>query len=256
MATTDSPKPVVYQPMSLPPRRRLRRDAPLRWLRQGWAYFSRARGVSIAYGVVFAAIGVLITWLGLSQPQFILTFWSGFLLVGPLFAMGLYRIAQLQDRGESVRFSSFWEGIRGKLGAVALFALLLSLVMIAWIRFSTLAAALYVGSASFVAALATPDGIGFLLVLFGAGAVFAAAMFALTAWSLPMVLDGRTDFGRAVITSVKATVEQPLPMLTWGALVAGLTVFGMLTLFVAFAVIFPWLGYSTWAAYRELFDED
>jgi uncharacterized membrane protein len=140
---------------------------------------------------------------------------------------------------------------------VALFSLLLALVMIAWIRFSTLAAALYVGNiagaSGFVAALATPEGLGFLAVLFGVGAVFAALMFALTAWSLPMVLDGRTDFGTAIVTSVRATVEQPLPMLVWGALVAGLTLLGMLTFFVGFAVIFPWLGYATWAAYRDLF---
>jgi uncharacterized membrane protein len=142
---------------------------------------------------------------------------------------------------------------------VALFTLLLSLVMIAWIRFSTLAAALYVGNitgtSSFIAAMGTADGVGFILLLFGVGAVFAAIMFALTAWSLPMMLDGRADFGTAVVASVKATIEQPLPMLTWGALVAGLTLVGMLTFFIGFVVIFPVLGYATWAAYRDLFGE-
>ena len=97
---------------------------------------------------------------------------------------------------------------------------------------------------------------GFIVLLFGVGAVFAVIMFALTAWSLPMVLDGRADFGTAVVTSVKATLEQPLPMLIWGALVAGLTVLGMLTFFVGFVVIFPLLGYATWAGYRDLFGRD
>ena len=41
------------------------------------------------------------------------------------------------------------------------------------------------GSSGFVATLATPEGFGFLLVLFGTGAVFAAMMFALIALSLP-----------------------------------------------------------------------
>ena len=131
--------------------------------------------------------------------------------------------------------------LRKNLGAVALFALLLSLIMVAWIRFSTLVAALYVGNIvgvnDLIAALATPEGIGFLAVLFGVGAVFAAVMFALSAWSLPLVLDRRTDFGTALVTSIKATVEQPLPMLAWGATVAGLTIIGMLTFFAAFAVV-------------------
>lgn len=260
MATTGRDEPLVYRPMPLPPRRKLERGAALAWLNAGWRHFNRARGISAAYGAVFAAIGMLITWLGLSRPQFILTFWSGFLLVGPLFAMGLYRIAQLQERGETVGISTCWRGLRGRLGSVALFSLLLALVMIAWIRFSTLAAALYIGNiagaSGFVAALATPGGIGFLAVLFGVGAMFAALMFSLTAWSLPMVLDGRADFGTAIVASFRATVEQPLPMLIWGGLVAGLTVLGMLTFFAAFVVIFPWLGYATWAAYRDLFPSE
>jgi uncharacterized membrane protein len=48
---------------------------------------------------------MLITLLGLSNPQFILTFWSGFLLIGPLLAMGLYRNAQLRDSGERIQGS-------------------------------------------------------------------------------------------------------------------------------------------------------
>jgi uncharacterized membrane protein len=257
MDRSNATNPLEYKPMSLPPRRELAHGAALRWLSEGWDYLRRARGVSLAYGGVFAALGMLITALGLNKPQLILTFWTGFLLVGPLLAMGLYRIAQLIDRGETVRLSACWGVLRSRLGPVALFTLLLSLVMIAWIRFSTLIAALYVGNvagtSSFISAMGSPDGIGFLLVLFGVGAVFAVAMFALTAWSLPLVLDARTDFGTAIVASVTAVIEQPLTMLVWGALVAGLTILGMLTFFVGFVVIFPLLGYATWAAYKDLF---
>lgn len=259
MATVDSSHPPVYRDMSLPPRRRIDRTAALTWLDHGRHYFNRARGLSIAYGATFAVIGMLITLLGLSQPQFVFAFWSGFLLIGPLLATGLYRVAQMQDRGEPVTLSNAARALKGRLGSVVLFALLLALVMIAWIRFSTLIAALYVGNiagtASLIGALGSPEGIGFLVVLFGVGALFAAAMFALTAWSLPMVLDGRADFVTAITASVKATIEQPVPMLIWGAVVAGLTILGMLTLFATFVVIFPWLGYATWAAYKELFAE-
>jgi uncharacterized membrane protein len=257
MAQTHSTEPLVYRPMSLPPRRKVGLDAPLRWLREGRRYLDRARGVSLLYGGVFAVAGIIITLLGLNQPQFILTFWSGFLLVGPLLAIGLFRIAQLVDRGESLRLMTCVGLLRKNLGAVALFTLLLSLIMVAWIRFSTLAAALYVGNLAgangFLGVLATPEGLGFLAVLFGVGAIFAVLLFALTAWSLPMVLDGRTDFGTAIVTSVRATFEQPLAMLAWGATVAVLTILGMLTFFTGFAVIFPLLGYASWAAYKDIF---
>jgi len=253
-------KEVTYQGMKLPPRRQLERGAAWRWLSEGSAYFNRMPRLSVVYGAVFAAIGMLITWLGLSRPQFILTFWSGFLLVGPLFAMGLYRIAQLHDRGDKISLHMCWHTLRQRLGSVALFSLLLSLVMIAWIRFSTLAAALYVGNitgtSSFINAMASVEGAGFLLVLFGVGAVFATIMFALTAWSLPLVMDQKTDIGTAVVASVKAVIEQPLPMFIWGGLVAGLTLLGMLTFFAGFVVIFPVLGYATWSAYKDLFRSD
>ena len=261
MATTPPTEPLVYHNMTLPPRRKLGLGASRDWLRHGWQYVARSPRASLLYGGTFAAIGMVITWLGLDRPQLILTFWSGFLLVGPLLTTGLLRIAQLVDRGETVRLSTCFRVLRNNLGSVALFALLLTLVMVAWIRFSTLAAALYIGdttssAAGFVAALGTPEGVGFLALLCGVGAIFAVTMFTLTAWSLPLMLDARSDFGTAVVASVKAVIEQPLPMAVWGFAVAGLTVLGMLTLFIGFAVIFPWLGYASWAAYKDLFGRD
>lgn len=257
MADAHSDEPLVYEPMQLPPRRNLDNQAAIRWLREGKRYFDNARGISLLYGGIFALIGLAISLLGMRQPQFVFAFWSGFLLIGPLLAMGLYRIAQLQDNGEPIELNTAMSALRGRLGSVAMFALLLSLIMIVWIRFSTLVAALYVGnitgSSSFISALGSPEGLGFIALLFGVGAIFAVVMFALTAWSLPLVLDGHANFGTAVVASVKATVEQPLPMILWGATVAGLTVIGMLTLFIGFVVIFPLLGYATWAAYRDLF---
>lgn len=260
MAIAHPEQQPVYQPTRLPARRQLSRDAPIEWLKRGRDDFEHAPRLSLAYGGLFAAIGMLITWLGLSQPQFILTFWSGFLLVGPLLAMGLYRIAQMRERDEPITLGRCVGRLRDRLGAVALFALLLSIVMIAWIRFSTLAVALYIGNVAgvsgFIAALGSAEGVGFLLLLFGVGALFATAMFALTAWSLPLVLDGRTDIATAVIASVRTTLEQPLPMMRWGAVVAALTLVGMLTFFTTFVVIFPLLGYATWAGYRDLFGRD
>lgn len=260
MASTQTEQPVTYQPIDFPGRRRIGIGEPIQWLRTGWGYFRRMEGVSLLYGGIFACIGMLITWLGLSNPQFILTFWSGFLLVGPLLAVGLFRLAQQADRGDTVRLLTCFKVIRENIGTVSLFVLLMSVVMIAWIRFSTLAVALYIGNvtgtADFLAALTTLEGLGFLAVLFGVGAVFALVVFALGAWSLPMVMDNRAEFGPALVISVQTVFDQPIPMLVWAALVAGLTLLGMMTLFAGFAVIFPWLGFATWAGYRSLFSRE
>lgn len=260
MPTTHSDKPEVYRPMGMPNRRVISRADPGRWLKGGWDYFVALKGVSLAYGGLFAVIGMLITWQGLNNPQFILTYWSGFLLVGPILAVGLFRLAQQADSGDTIHLTTCFRVVRTNVRTTALFVLLLSIVMIAWIRFSTLAAALYVGNvtgtADFLEALFTPGGLGFLAVLFGVGGIFAIVMFALTAWSLPLVMANRAAFITAIATSVRAVIEQPIPMLTWAAIVAGLTVVGMLTFFAAFTVIFPWLGYATWVGYKDVFGED
>jgi uncharacterized membrane protein len=257
MSTAQQVPKITYEPMHLPKRNRLDVGAPLRWLRAGFDYWQDNPLPSLAYGLVFACIGAAITLLGMSQPQFVFTFWSGFLLVGPFFAMGLYRIAQQSDLGEQIRFTRCMRVLGGQRALVGVFTVILALVMIAWIRISTLAVALYVGNvaspSAIMSTLTSPEGLGFVATLFGIGAVFAVGMFLLTAWSLPMVIDGRGDVGTAIAASVKAIVEQPAPMLLWAALVAGLTLLGMATLFIGFVVIFPLLGYATWAGYKELF---
>jgi uncharacterized membrane protein len=259
MATSHEVPKITYEPMQLPERNRLDMGAPLRWLKAGFDYWQDNPLPSLAYGLVFACIGAAITLMGFSQPQFIFTFWSGFLLVGPFFAMGLYRIAQQSDLGKQVRFTRCMRVVGAQRTLVGIFAVALGLVMIAWIRISTLAVALYVGNiatpSAVMSVLSSPEGLGFIATLFGIGAVFAAVIFLLTAWSLPMVIDGRNDVATAIAASAKAVVEQPGPMLLWGALVASLTVLGMATLFIGFVVIFPLLGYATWAGYKELFGQ-
>lgn len=257
MSTTHEVPKMTYEPMRLPRRNPLRADAPIQWFKAAWGYWRRNPLPSLVYGLVFAAVGALITWLGISEPQFIFTFWSGFLLVGPFFAMGLYRIAQQTDEGNPAGFRRCMRVLGSKRAMVGIFAVVLGLIMIAWIRVSTLAVALYVGNvatpSAVLSVLTSPEGLGFVATLFGVGAVFAAGMFMVTAWSLPMVIDGKADVITAIASSVKAVSEQPAPMLLWAALVAGLSILGMASFFVAFVVIFPLLGYATWAGYKELF---
>ena len=44
----------------------------------------------------------------------------------------------------------------------------------------------------------------------------------------------------------------PLVMATWGLVVAGALVLGMLPLFVGLVVVLPYLGHAMWHLYREV----
>jgi len=245
--------------MALPKRRRVEPTAAFRWIRLGWRDLMSTSDISLAYGALFAAVGAFITYFSLGTPQLALNFWSGFLLVGPLLAVGLYRVAQLHETGEQIRLNRCVRVLNEHKGEVAMFVLFLGLVMIGWILFSGLMVAVFFGDLApgaepFADALRTPSGIKFLLVLFGAGGLVAAAVFAASAISLPMLLDGKADLVTAVTTSVRTVIEQPVAMLVWAAVVATLSVAGMATLFLGFVVVFPVLGYATWHSYREIIE--
>ena len=255
--TPEAPHRLSYEPMALPERRRVGATAPFRWLRMGWDDLKAVPDISMAYGALFAAIGAFITYFSLGTPQLTLNFWSGFLLIGPLLAIGLYRIAQLRADGDQIRLDRCVQVLGEHKGEMALFVLFLGLIMIAWILFSSLMVAVFFGDIppgveAFSDALGTADGLKFLLVLFGSGAIFAFVVFASTTLALPMVLDGKADLVTSVVTSFRTVIEQPVAMLVWAAVVATIAVLGMATLFLGFVVAFPVLGYATWHGYRDI----
>ena len=80
-------------------------DAPWAWLASGWLDLRAHPQVSLSYGGVFAGIAAFLT-LGLfaleALPLF-LALAGGFLLLGPLFAVGLYQVSRLLAKGERPR---------------------------------------------------------------------------------------------------------------------------------------------------------
>ncbi|HEY5965801.1 MAG TPA: DUF2189 domain-containing protein, partial [Xanthobacteraceae bacterium] len=136
---------------------------------------------------------------------------------------------------------------------------LLCLLMLLWMRAAVIVYALFFGLRPFpgldhIAAMlfTTPTGWAMLLVGGCVGALFAAFSFAISALSIPMLLDQRVDALTAMGTSV-AVVWNNLPvMLTWGVIVLGLFVLSLATGLLGLIVVFPVLGHGTWHAYQAL----
>jgi uncharacterized membrane protein len=95
----------------------------------------------------------------------------------------------------------------------------------------------------------TPEGLSMLAVGTGVGAVFALLLYSLTVVSLPLLLDREVDFVTAMLTSLRVVIENPVPMLVWAALVAGLTFLAMLPAFLGLFFALPLLGHATWHLY-------
>lgn len=262
ISPADSLPPTVPPlPHESPYARGLPASAALRWLNAGWRDLWDNPGSSLAYGAVM----LLVSWLvvaglvGLGRDYFLFPALSGFAIVAPAFATGLYEKSRRRAAGERIRLSTMLR-VRAASGRQILFVgVLLCLLMLLWMRAAVLLYALFFGWQPFpgldhVAAMLVTDQLGWALLLVGGavGGLFAAFAFAISVFSLPMLLAERMDALTAMGTSM-AMVWNNLPvMLTWGALVLILLILGLLPGLLGLLLVFPALGHATWHAYRTM----
>jgi uncharacterized membrane protein len=95
---------------------------------------------------------------------------------------------------------------------------------------------------------------GWVLIVLGNGLGFLFALIVLstTVVAFPLLLDRDVGAYAAIVTSARAMMANPGPMLLWGVIVAVGLVIGTIPLLVGLAVVLPVLGHSTWHLYRKL----
>ena len=232
-------------------------DAAGQWLRTGLAVVRAAPALSLLYGALFALACAAMLALTQTFPWFTLAFLTGLLLIGPFLAAGLYGAARDHEAGRTVSIRATLGLLWERRTNLSLFAVFLALVMAAWVRFSALLFAVMDSSLSPTAnsyqALLTgsidPVLGGFFVLI---GGLLALVVFVSSAIAMPMIVDRDAGPITAISTSVRAVTANWRAMAVWAAAIVGLTLIGILTAFVAMVVIFPVLGYATWASYRGL----
>jgi uncharacterized membrane protein len=234
------------------------------WLAKGWQDLTAQPMTSLCYGLlIFLASVVIVGGLFRLDWDYILfPAFAGFMVVGPVLAIGLYEKSRRLAAGLPVRLVNMIF-VRPRCGGQILFAgLLLSLLMITWMRAAVIIYALFFGLVPFpglehIAPMlfTTPVGLAMLIVGSAVGGLFAAFSFAISAFSIPMMLEKRVDALTAMGSST-ALVWNNLPvMLTWGAIVLALFLLSLATGMLGLIVVFPVLGHGTWHAYRAVADE-
>ena len=244
--------------MSLPHIRRVAADRPLHWLRAGWQDLKANPLPSLAYGLLFALGGDMIILALLQSPHLLTVSISGFFLVAPLLAAGLYELSRRNEVGEKILFIDSLQCFRRKGLSLAFFGLILALIMVMWERFSAVAFAM-VGATSAPMASAflneilfNGEHLAFTTTWFALGGVLALFVFALAVVSVPLMLDRDADVTTAIMTSLHAFTRNAGPLLLWAAMLVGLTLLGFATLLFGLVLIMPILGHASWHAYREL----
>ncbi len=244
-------------------RAKVRPDAPWAWLAAGWRDLWRVPFISLTYGVLFAGVSGFLTWMlfGLELEYLLMPMVAGFMLVGPMLAVGLYETSRRLDAGESTDLGSALFVTTRSPAQLAFLGALLMLMLLAWIRIAQLIYALFFGLAGFPGfeqsvhlLFFTVDGLAMLAIGSVVGGVIAAAVFAVAAFAVPMLMVREVDAITAMIASAAAVRANFWPMLVWGWLIVVLTGVGIVTLYVGLIVTFPLLGHATWHAYRHVVD--
>ena len=238
-------------------------DAPWAWLAAGWRDLWRVPAISLTYGLIFALVSGALTAMlfRLDMQYMLLPMVAGFMLVGPMLAVGLYETSRRLQAGEPVDMRRALFVVTRSPTQLAFLAAMLMLMLLAWIRVAQLLYALFFGLTEFPGfentvntVFFTVEGLAMLAVGTVIGGVIAAAVFAVAAFAVPMLMIRDMDAVSAMIASVKAVRANPWPMIVWGWLIVVMSAVGIVTLYVGLVVTFPLLGHATWHSYRHVID--
>jgi uncharacterized membrane protein len=216
----------------------------------------------LAFGLFYALGGALIiaclSVLDVTYLAYPLT--VGFAMLGPFIASGLYEVSRRREIGAPLSFrvvlTAIWDQRSKELSWMAFVALF---VVIIWLYQVRLLLALFLGLRSFsslgefiTVITTTPEGLVFLAIGHAVGAALCLLAFSLTVVSFPLLVDRDIDFITAIITSVRAVMANPVPMIGWALCVVLLLIIGAMPMFLGLIVVLPILGHATWHLYRRL----
>ena len=259
---TNSPSlPAKPAKAAWPVVRALKPDDILSALDAGIRDFRSAPKFGLFFGAVYALAGWLIFALVfyIDMPYLAYPLATGFALIAPFAATGLYDVSRKLERGEPLT----WGGVLGSIKSVSgkelawmavvtVFSLIIWLDIAAFLFFAFLGfGGGDLGGSLINEILNTTRGWVFLLIGNIVGAILALMVFSYSAISFPMLFDRNVDFVTALVTSVNTVVNNPWPMFIWAVIIAINLVLSLVSLLVGLIIAMPVLGHTTWHIYRK-----
>lgn len=257
----DDPAANLNKHFSIARIRKIEAGRPLDWLRRGWKDLAGNLGASLIYGLLLALVGYLILTYASQRPYLFSVAISGFLLIGPLTAAGLYEISRQAEKGRRIGFFESLQGLPSHRDSLLHFGILLALMLVVWERISAIMFALFYSDrvpdlANFYSdVFFSGDYLQFVTAYLLAGGLLACIVFSISVVSIPMMMERDVDIMTAMVTSARAATSNPAAMLVWGALLVALVLIGFATMMIGSIILLPLLGHATWHAYRDLLEQ-
>ena len=229
-------------------------------LSAGLRDFQASAGYSLFFGAFYAAAGWLLLWLmtNYNLPYLVYPLASGFALIAPFIAAGLYEISRRNEEGLPLSLQSVFGAIFShEAKELRWMALVTGFAFIIWIDIAIFLYVIFFGlqtinlSDLIGTVVSTPEGALFLTIgnLVGAGLGFA--VFSITAISFPLLLHKDIDFITGMITSIKCVMKNPKTMISWAIFIAFMLAISLASFFVGMILVLPLLGHATWHFYRR-----
>lgn len=248
-------------PGSFRVRSEIKASVILDWLHAGVADTHRGGWASLFYGFVFAVTGILIHTFFSHHYWLLAGLTTGFLLLGPFLAIGLYDLSRRIQLGESPSLIPSLTAWLPNLINIFLFAALLLVVLLIWTSLSLgIFAHFFNGElptfTDVIMNVITLKQPSFAFIYFSVGGFFAAFIFAISVVAMPLMLDSKASALTAAVTSLRACFRNPVVMLLWAFCIVVLVGFGFATSFLGLIVTMPVAGHASWHVYRDLIEHN
>jgi uncharacterized membrane protein len=247
---------LIPQPAS-PRRAAVDMISPTRWIERGWEDFRSNPLPGLVHGLAVTGFGWLLFWVARDRFWMLAGAFSGFLIVAPVLATGLYHVSRERAAGRRANLGdvvTLWRSFDGRL---VRFGVLLGLAGTGWVMTSAGLITLWspapiLKPADFFRHVVLVREVGLFEVWILVGSLLAAPVFASSVVAIPMLVDKTVPVSMAVTASWRAVADYPGPLAWWAVLIAMLVGLGFLTALLGLVVAIPLIAHASWHAYCDI----
>ncbi|WP_341644316.1 DUF2189 domain-containing protein [Thauera sp. SDU_THAU2] len=226
----------------------------------GWRQFCAMPALSTGYAAVFVVLGAILFWAleSMSIAPISLSFAGGFMLIGPALLAGFFALSDSLRAGRRPVAADIGRGFARMPRGGWVVSFVCALLFLIWITDAGTLYGFMVGrEPAQLAHLLQGDAAIHRFVFFSSimGAVLAFILFAVSAFSIPLIYDHRANLVSGVVASVRAVFGRFGVVMAWACLLAAVIIVSAVLL-PLLLVTLPVMAYASRELYFRVYPVD